>query len=132
MHLAKLLKRRDSQITFSALGQKADLEEKKKWDPDFEKRKKMKVLLDDLLPEFSVKLGGSTSVDVTRIGVDKAYGIKKLQEILSININEMLFVGDALFPGGNDYPVKELGVTSIQVKNVEETKKIIEAINSFL
>ena len=123
---------RDSQITFSALGQKADLEEKKKWDPDFEKRKKMKVLLDDLLPEFSVKLGGSTSVDVTRIGVDKAYGIKKLKEILSININEMLFVGDALFPGGNDYPAKELGVTSIQVKNVEETKKIIEAINSFL
>ena len=123
---------RDSQITFSALGQKADLEEKEKWDPDFEKRKKMKVLLDDLLPEFSVKLGGSTSVDVTRIGVDKAYGIKKLKEILSININEMLFVGDALFPGGNDYPAKELGVTSIQVKNVEETKKIIEAINSFL
>lgn len=123
---------RDSQITFSALGQKANLEEKEKWDPDFEKRNKMKVLLDDLLPEFSVKLGGSTSVDVTRIGVDKAYGIKKLKEILSININEMLFVGDALFPGGNDYPAKELGVTSIQVKNVEETKKIIEAINSFL
>ena len=123
---------RDSQITFSALGQKADLAEKNKWDPDFAKRKKMKAMLDDLIPEFSVKLGGSTSVDVTRIGVDKAYGIKKLQETLSININEMLFIGDALFPGGNDYPAKEYGVTSIQVKNVDETKKIIEAINAFL
>lgn len=128
----EVIEDRDSQITFSALGQKADLEEKKKWDPDFAKRKKMKAMLDDLIPEFSVKLGGSTSVDVTRIGVDKAYGIKKLQETLSINVNEMLFIGDALFPGGNDYPVKELGVNSIQVKNVEETKKIIEAINAFL
>lgn len=123
---------RDSQITFSALGQKADLKEKNKWDPDFAKRKKMKAMLDDLIPEFSVKLGGSTSVDVTRIGVDKAYGIKKLQETFSIKINEMLFIGDALFPGGNDYPAKELGVTSIQVKNIEETKKIIEIINAFL
>jgi hypothetical protein len=38
----------------------------------------------------------------------------------------MLFVGDALFPGGNDYPVKECGVDSIMTRDPDETKRIIE------
>jgi phosphomannomutase len=73
-----------------------------------------------------VRLGGTTSIDVTRLGMDKAYGIRKLREILGIELKEMLFAGDALFPGGNDYPVKEAGVVSIQVNNAEETKRVIE------
>ncbi|MEO5959319.1 MAG: HAD-IIB family hydrolase [Opitutaceae bacterium] len=117
---------RGSQITFSALGQRAPLEQKEKWDADFTKRKKIKALLNDLIPEFTVRLGGTTSIDVTRLGIDKAYGIKKLREILGIELEEMLFAGDALFPGGNDYPVKEAGVGSIQVNNAEETKRVIE------
>lgn len=119
---------RGSQITFSALGQQAPIEEKKKWDPDFTKRKKMKTLLDNLIPEFSVRLGGTTSVDVTKPGIDKAYGIRKLRDILGIAIQEMIFIGDALFPGGNDYPAKEAGVVSIQVRDPNETKRVIEAI----
>ena len=117
---------RGSQITFSALGQRAPLEQKEKWDADFTKRKKIKALLKDLIPEFTVRLGGTTSIDVTKLGIDKAYGIKKLREILGIELEEMLFAGDALFPGGNDYPVKEAGVVSIQVNNAEETKRVIE------
>ncbi len=119
---------RGSQITFSALGQKAPLEEKKKWDPDFSKRKKMKESLDQLVPGFSVRLGGTTSIDVTKPGIDKAYGIRKLRDILGIGIDEMIFVGDALFPGGNDYPAKEAGVESIQVRDPEEAKRVAEAI----
>jgi HAD superfamily hydrolase (TIGR01484 family) len=119
---------RDSQITFSALGQQAPIEEKKKWDPDFAKRKKMQTLLDQLIPEFSVRLGGTTSVDVTKPGIDKGYGIGKLRDTLGIAIQEMIFIGDALFPGGNDYPAKEAGVVSIQVRDSNETKRVIEAI----
>ena len=119
---------RGSQITFSALGQQAPIEEKKKWDPDFTKRKKIKALLDKLIPEFSVRLGGTTSVDVTKPGIDKAYGIRKLRDTLGIAIHEMIFIGDALFPGGNDYPAKEAGVVSIQVKDPNESKRVIEAI----
>ena len=119
---------RGSQITFSALGQQAPLEEKKRWDPDFAKRRKIKAILDPLIPEFSVRLGGTTSVDVTKPGIDKAYAIGKLREILGITINEMLFMGDALFAGGNDYPVRETGVVCIQVRDPDETKRVIEAI----
>ncbi|OYX50582.1 MAG: HAD family hydrolase [Alphaproteobacteria bacterium 32-64-14] len=119
---------RGSQITFSALGQHAPLEEKRKWDPDFAKRVQMKAALYKSIPEFSVRLGGTTSVDVTKKGIDKAYGIRKLRDILGVKIDEMLFVGDAIFPGGNDYPAKEAGVYSIRVRDPNETKRVTEAI----
>jgi phosphomannomutase len=119
---------RGSQITFSALGQQAPLEEKSKWDADYSKRKRIKAILDTLIPEFSVRMGGATSVDVTKPGIDKAYGIGKLRDILGIAVAEMLFIGDALFPGGNDYPAKEAGVVSIAVRSPNETKPVTEAI----
>lgn len=124
----ELVEDRGSQITFSALGQQAPIEEKEKWDPDFAKRKKLKALLDPLIPEFSVHLGGTTSLDVTKPGIDKAYGIRKLRDTLGIAIQEMIFIGDALFPGGNDYPAKEAGVVSIQVRGPDESKRLIETI----
>jgi hypothetical protein len=119
---------RGSQITYSALGQQAPLDEKVKWDSDFAKRKKIKAVLDTLIPEFSVRLGGATSIDVTKPGIDKAYGIKKLRDILGIPLKEMIYVGDALFPGGNDYPAEQAGVVSIPVRGPNETKRVIEAI----
>ena len=124
----EVIEDRGSQITFSALGQQAPIEEKKKWDPNFSKRKKIKVIHDHLIPEFSVRLGGTTSVDVTQHGIDKAYGIRKLRDTLGVAIQEMLFIGDALFPGGNDYPAKEAGALSIQVRDPNESKRVIEAI----
>ena len=124
----EIIEDRESQITFSALGQHAPLKEKEKWDADFAKRKKMKALLDKLIPEFSVRLGGMTSIDITKLGIDKGYGIRKLRDTLNIPINEMIFIGDALFPGGNDYPAKEAGTLSIQVKNTNDTKLVIETI----
>jgi hypothetical protein len=124
----EVIEDRGSQITFSALGQQAPLEEKEKWDPDFSKRKKIKAILDGLIPEFSVRLGGSTSIDVTRPGIDKAYGIGKLRDILGISLKEMIFIGDALFPGGNDYPAEEAGVACIRVRGPNETKPVTEAI----
>lgn len=119
---------RGSQVTYSALGQEAPLAEKEKWDPDFSKRKQIKVALDTMLPDFSVHFGGTTSIDVTKPGIDKAYGIRKLRDVLGIDIAEMIYVGDALFPGGNDYPARETGATCIQIKGPEETKRVIETV----
>jgi hydroxymethylpyrimidine pyrophosphatase-like HAD family hydrolase len=122
----EVIEDRESQITYSALGQQAPLDEKKTWDPDFAKRKAIKLLLDASLPEFSVRLGGATSIDVTLPGIDKAYGIRKMRDILEIPIADMLYVGDALFPGGNDFPARETGADCIQVRDPNETKRVIE------
>jgi phosphomannomutase len=127
-----IIEDRESQITYSSLGQQAPLEAKKTWDPNFEKRQKIAALLEPVLPDFSVRLGGSTSIDVTLPGIDKAYGIRKLRDILRIAIGDMLFVGDALFPGGNDAPVRETGAVCIQVRDPQETKRVIEAIAACL
>jgi HAD superfamily hydrolase (TIGR01484 family) len=124
----EVIEDRGSQITFSALGQQAPLEEKKKWDPDFTKRKNIKAILDTLIPGFSVRMGGATSIDVTKPGIDKAYGIRKLRDILGIPLKDMIFIGDALFVGGNDYPAEEAGVVSIPVRGPSETKLVTRTI----
>jgi phosphomannomutase len=127
-HWGDLIEDRGSQITFSALGQKAPLDAKSQWDPDFGKRKKIAALLKPLIPGFSIQLGGSTSIDITRRGIDKAYGVGKLQETLCIPIRDMMFIGDSIFPGGNDYPAKQAGVRSVEVRDPCETKRVIETI----
>ena len=124
----EIIEDRGSQITFSALGQHAPIEAKEKWDPDFAKRKAMRARLAPMLPEFSIGMGGSSSLDVTRRGIDKAYGIAKLHQELGIAIADMLFVGDALFEGGNDFPARRSGVTCIQVAGPSETVKVIETV----
>jgi HAD superfamily hydrolase (TIGR01484 family) len=119
---------RESQITYSALGQQAPNSAKGPWDPDFKKRGAIKARLDAMIPEFSVRMGGSTSIDITLPGIDKAYGIYKLRDILHVAVADMLYVGDALFPGGNDEPARTTGATCIQVRDPEETKRVIETI----
>ncbi len=119
---------RGSQITFSALGQQAPLEAKEKWDPDFAKRKVIQQDLRTRLPELSINMGGATSIDITQKGVDKAYGLKKLRDHSGIALDKMMFVGDAIFPGGNDYPAKELGLDTVKVRDPDDTLSVIAAI----
>jgi phosphomannomutase len=116
---------RGSQITFSALGQQAPIDAKEHWDPDFAKRKIIQADLETRLPGLSIKLGGTTSIDITREGVDKAYGLKKLRDVSGISLDAMIFVGDAIFPGGNDYPAKELGLDTVRVRDPQETLSVI-------
>jgi phosphomannomutase len=122
------IKDRGSQITFSGLGQEAQPDVKASWDPDIQKRNRLKALLEVRLPDFAVRIGGSTSVDITKPGIDKAYGINKLAAISGIGLSDMLFIGDALYPGGNDAPVRDAGVATIAVDDIAETKLVIETI----
>ena len=120
---------RGSQITFSALGQEAPLHPKEAWDPNQEKRRQIQADLQPRLPDVSVRIGGSTSIDITRKGVDKAYGMERLVELSGICKEEMLFFGDALYPGGNDAPVRETaGIDSVQVYNVDQTKRAVLSV----
>jgi len=119
---------RGSQITFSGLGQEAPLDAKDKWDPDRKKREKIQALLQEMLPDFAINIGGATSIDITRKGVDKAYGLRKLSEQTGVSLKEMIFIGDAVFPGGNDYPAKLLGVDTVHIRDVDETETVVGAI----
>lgn len=119
---------RGSQITFSALGQEAPLDAKEHWDPDFAKRKVIQADLRQRLPGLAINMGGATSIDITREGVDKGYGLRKLAAESGFDLADMLFIGDAIFPGGNDYPAKEAGVDCVRVRDPQETISVVTAI----
>ena len=123
-----ILEDRGSQVTFSALGQAAPVDAKAAWDPSGDKKSALRdaVALD--LPDLEVRSGGSTSIDITRRGVDKAYGMRKLAEATGVPLSDMLFVGDRLDPAGNDYPVKVLGVACVAVDGWEATVEVIDEL----
>lgn len=116
---------RGAEVTFSALGQEAPIAEKEAWDPDGTKKRTLHDALVPMLPEFDVKTGGSTSIDVTLKGINKAFGIRKLSEYRSYIIADMLYIGDALYPGGNDEVVKSTGIRTLEVKDPQDTMHVI-------
>lgn len=124
----EILEDRGSQITFSALGQRAPRDAKHAWDPDGAKREALRDAVSARLPGLEVRSGGSTSIDITRAGIDKAYGMQQLAEHTGIPLASMLFYGDRLDEGGNDYPVLALGVPSVAVEGWEDTADKLDAL----
>lgn len=112
---------RGSQITYSALGQFAPIEAKREWDPTGARRETLRGELAQRLLGLEVRAGGLTSIDITERGIDKAYGVRRLLDILELKPTHMHFVGDRLQPGGNDFPVVALGVSTHEVADADET-----------
>ncbi len=123
-----ILEDRGSQITFSALGQAAPVAQKTAWDPTGIKKNTLREAVAALIPDLEVRSGGSTSVDITRQGIDKAYGMTRLAELTGITLEEMLFVGDRLDENGNDYPVKALGVECVAVEGWHDTADFLDIL----
>ena len=129
-----ILEDRGSQITFSALGQAAPVDAKKAWDPDGAKKNRLAATVQALLPELSVRSGGSTSIDITRKGIDKGYAVERLTEVTGIPVGTscQLYVidstghrelvggwvtdsaeGSVWYPGSTAVPAKD--VTGFQI-----------------
>ena len=119
---------RSTQVSWSALGQQCPSDIKSKWDPDQKKRLSMLPFLKESLPEYEVRIGGATTIDVTRKGVDKKYGIYQMEKYLHIPLEGMLFIGDAIFPGWNDYAAVEVGIDYHKTTGPDMTLELIEDI----
>lgn len=124
----ELVEDRGAQLNFSALGQDAPHELKKDWDPDGKKRQQMLEVLQRTLPDFALSIGGTTSIEITRAGIDKAYGLRKLMNLTGIAKEKILYFGDKFFEGGNDAPIKTLGVECRQVRNLAMTKAAVSEL----
>lgn len=118
----------DGYIAYTAVGVDAPREEKLAWDPDAAKRNKLRLSLQDKLPQFDVYIGGATSVDVTPKGINKAFGVRAYATQLHLTPAEMLFVGDALYEGGNDQIVIGTGIATRQVSGPSETEQVIDEL----
>lgn len=130
---------RDSQITLSILGQ--DIVEhlgeegvsiKEEWDVDGSKKLKIRDIVAKKIPNYNVRAAGATSIDVTKPGIDKAYGMKKLMKETGFSKDDILFFGDKIIPGGNDYAVKEFGIDCVSVRDWKDTAVALEAILSVI
>lgn len=122
-----LIEDRGSQISLSIYGHHADPEEKKAFDGDFAKRKKLLELVPFVSETIEVKLGGSTCLDYFKKGKNKGFNIKRLIDQKGWNPDECLFFGDALFPGGNDETVVgiiETRVVSDPTDTLEQLKNL--------
>jgi phosphomannomutase len=131
----EVIEDRGSQISWSALGQDVvdvlgldGVKLKEEWDADNKKKAAIRDAAAVLLPAFEVRSGGLTTIDITKPGIDKAYGMQKLMDVLGIGKEEILFIGDRLYEGGNDYPVKEFGIDTLQIDAWEETALVVDAI----
>ena len=125
----EIIENRDNtQVTLSAIGQKAEKEAKYAWDPDHKKREAIVAIAKAKMPDMEFNIGGTTSIDVTMPGVNKAYGMQKLMEQTGFSKDEILFFGDMTQPGGNDYPVPEMGIDTITVRDWEETANVLRGI----
>ncbi len=128
----EIIENRLSQVTFSALGQKAGTEAKYAWDPDHKKREKIIAKCKELAPEFEYRIGGTTSIDVATTGMDKSFGMTHLLEEMGAEKSEVLYFGDMTQPGGNDYPIVEMGIDAITVRNFEDTGYALKGILGIL
>lgn len=125
----EMIEDRISQISISMLGQKAPAEKKYEWfEKNNKKRFELRKVIAEKLPDYEVRAGGTTTIDITKIGIDKAYGMDKLMQALEVGKDDILFIGDKLQEGGNDYPVKAMGIDCIEVKNHVDTELVIETI----
>ncbi len=124
----EIIEDRETQVTFSSLGQTATPEDRYAWDPDNSKKFKLRDLCQAKMPQYEFRAGGTTSIDVTVKGIDKAFGISELIKLNNFEKSDVLFVGDKLEEGGNDYPVKAMGVDTIAVEKWEDTALVIEAL----
>jgi hypothetical protein len=124
----EIIENRLSQVTFSALGQKAGTEAKYAWDPDCKKRQQIVRRCKELAPEFDYEIGGTTSINAITPGMNKEFGMAHLLEELHVNKSEILYFGDMTQPGGNDYPVVQMGIDTITVRSHEDTAYALRGI----
>ncbi len=102
-----LVEDRGSQISYSMIGHHEDVNKKEAFDPGAKKR--LEILSQHAkevthLREVGVDVrpGGTTTFDFTIAGKHKGFNITRLIEKEGWKKEDCVYVGDALFPGGND------------------------------
>ena len=128
-----IIEDRDSQIAFSLIGHHEDKAKKDSFDPRHEIRFK---LLRDLAPDVEalkianveVRIGGTTNLDFFEYGKNKGYNVNLFIEKMGWRKEDCIYIGDALFPGGNDETV--VGV--IETHAVKDHRETYEYLSNVL
>lgn len=129
-----IVENRGAQIAFSLIGHHENQDVKDAFDPDHAKRKRLlEDLRDDvakLREKYNVEIliAGTTNLDIIEKGKNKGYNIAEFIKTLGWKKEDCIYVGDALFKGGNDETV--IGV--IPTKAVKDYRETYEYLSSIL
>lgn len=124
----QIIENRHSMVAFSALGQHAGTAQKYGWDADTKKRQAIVAKAVAKAPEFQYEIGGTTSINAFKKGMNKEFGMTKLLEVLKVEKSDILYFGDMTQPGGNDYPVVKMNIDTITVRSHEDTAYALRGI----
>lgn len=125
-----LVEDRGAQISYSLIGHHEDKDKKKAFDPDQSKRK---LLLKQLPPfgfpgaTMEVRIGGTTCLDFFLKGKNKGTNVDALIKREKWVRDHCVYVGTALYPGGNDWDVDGV-IETIRTEGPAHTKQIIESM----
>lgn len=122
-----LLEDRGCQISYSFIGHHEDVSQKEKFDPDHKKRAMVLKKFPFKSKTVEVKIAGTTCFDFFIKGSNKGSNIKMLYETMGWKKDECLYVGDALFKGGNDESVIGI-IPTKEVRNPLDTEEVIKSI----
>lgn len=129
-----LIELRGSQISYSPIGHHETLDKKYSFDPGAKKRREMLTLhVADVQKLNSIGIdvvpGGTTCFDFFLAGKNKGFNVARLIEHQKWNKEECVYVGDALFPGGNDETVVGV-IPTLAVKDPDDTFRFVKDLLS--
>ncbi len=125
---------RGCEVAFSLIGHHEQIDKKEAFDPDGSKRKK---ILDAMADEMAtleahsveVRIGGTTVLDFIEKGKNKGFNVRAFMDAQGWKDEDSVYVGDALFPGGNDETV--IGIIPTQaVKDYRGTYEYLQTVLS--
>jgi HAD superfamily hydrolase (TIGR01484 family) len=111
---------RKSQLTLSLLPPFTNRDVKMGFDPEGVIRRELIESIREHEPRYEFRIGGSVSIDITKTGIDKGSSLLRLSEQLGFVKEDILYFGERFEIDGNDYPVKKLGIKSIEVADQVE------------
>lgn len=120
-----LIEDRGCQISYSLVGHYANIKLKEECDPD--KSKRREIINNFKSKTLQASIGGNTCIDFYKKGHSKGDNVIRYMEAMGWERDECVYIGDGLFPGGNDQSV--IGkIKTIPVNNPEETYGILQTI----
>ena len=120
------IEKRTGALNFCVLGRDCPYEERERytaWDKENGERKSVQAFLSKKYPDYDFSLGGNISIDIVKKGCGKGQIAKELRTLYANE--EIIFLGDRTFEGGNDYELacalREYSNTKVvQVANPDE------------
>ena len=119
------IEERPGMVNFSVVGRNADAEQRAAYvafEEQNGERKKIADAFNTMFPDLEAKVGGETGIDISPKGSDKSQIIEDFNTVR----DQLWFFGDAIYEGGNDYPLAKVVKNHRKVTGWAQTKEYLE------